>query len=619
LVLNVASTRLILTQAPTDQLDAAGQVIRAFGEFMAGDHTGVGLVIFLIITVIQFVVITKGAGRISEVAARFALDGLPGRQMAIDADLNAGLIDEHEAQRRRQEIAQQADFYGAMDGASKFVRGDAVAGLLITLINIAGGLVLGVWEGGMSLAEAGAVFTKLTIGDGLVTQVPALLISLAAGLLVTRSSRSVDLSSEFLRQIFSRPQVLAVAAVFLVLLVFTRLPALPLLTIGAGCGGLAYVLSRKPRVQGTDEKAEAAATETSKPLAEKRIEDYLAVDPLEVELGVGLIRLADPKRGGDLLNQVGEVRRQLAAELGVLLPKVRIRDNMHLDRHHYRIKVSGNPVADTVVQPDRLLAVVNEGGTTAVTGGPTHDPATDRPAVWISPDQLDQAQRHGCTVCEATTVIANHLRRVVRQYAADLLTRDATKHLIDEARKTAPTVVEELIPQALKLGEVQQVLQRLLREGVPIRPLEVILEALGDYAAQSRDPVLLTELVRQRLARSLSSRYRDSERRLRVVTLDPTLEDRVLAGLQHSERGLAVRLSPQTVQSLCEWIGREVAALIRAGHPPVVLVSPEIRAGLKQITASRLPHLVVLSYDEITTDTIVESARIVRETFPTAA
>lgn len=618
LVLNVASTRLILTAAPTDQLDAAGQVIRAFGEFVAGNHTVVGLVIFSIIVVIQFVVITKGGGRISEVAARFTLDGMPGRQMAIDADLNAGLIDNQEAQRRRQEILQQADFYGAMDGASKFVRGDAVAGLVITCINILGGLFVGVVQGGLTLAEAGEVFTKLTIGDGLVAQTPALLISVAAGLLVTRSSQSVDLPQEFLRQLFSRPQVLAVAAGFLGLLVFTRLPALPLLTIGAGCAGLAYLLSRPAATQPSPEKSEPTADETPK-TAEKRIEDYLAVDPLELEIGVGLIRLADPKRGGDLLNQITDVRRLLAAELGVVLPKVRIRDNLRLERRNYRIKVAGNLVAEGSVCPDKLLVLTADGVPSEFAGEPACDPATGRTGCWIDPDQLELSPSQRATVLEPTAAIAQHLGQVVRKHAAELLTRELVKHLIDELRKTSPAVVEELIPGQMRLGEVQQVLQRLLREDVPIRPLETILEALGDHAACSRDPLVLTELVRRRLARTLSARYRDAQRRLRAVVLDPPLEDRLLAGIEQHEQRLTIRLSAPSVQGLCERIEREVAGLLRGGHPPVLLVSPEVRAGLKQMTAARLPQLAVLSYDEITPDTIVDSVHVVREPMPMAA
>jgi flagellar biosynthesis protein FlhA len=543
---------------------------------------------------------------------------MPGRQMAIDADLNAGLIDNREAQRRRQEILEHADFYGAMDGASKFVRGDAVAGLVITLVNIVGGLFVGVVQSGMSLTAAAGLFTKLTIGDGLVAQTPALLISLAAGLLVTRSSQSVDLPREFLRQLFSRPQVLAVSAGFLGLLVLTRLPAVPLLTIGAGCAGLAFLLSRAAANPPVPEKAEPAAGEPPK-AAEKRIEDYLAVDPLELEIGVGLIRLADPKRGGDLLNQITEIRRRLAGELGVVLPKVRIRDNLRLERRNYRIKVVGNPVAEGCVRPDKLLALSSGGDGPDLSGEPVCDPASGRNGVWIDPDQCDQAQQQRATILEPAAAIAQHLGQVVRGHAADLLTRDLVKHLMDELRKTSPAVVDELIPSVMKLGEVQQVLQRLLREDVPIRPLEPILEALGDHAVHRRDPVMLTELVRRRLARTLSSRYRDAQRRLRTVVLDPALENRVLAGIQHGEHGLTVRLSALTVQNLCDRIERELEILQHSGHPPVLLVSPEVRAGLRQVTAARLPALAVLSYDEITPDTIVESVRTVRESMAVAA
>lgn len=343
------------------------------------------------------------------------------------------------------------------------------------------------------------------------------------------------------------------------------------------------------------------------------------MDPLELEIGVGLIRLADPKRGGDLLNQVTGVRRLLAAELGVVLPKVRIRDNLRLERRNYRIKVAGNPVAEGSVYPDKLLVSTADGDHSEFAGEPGCDPATGRTGCWIDPDQLELAQQQRATILDPTAAIAQHLGQVVRKHSAELLTRELVKHLIDELRKTSPAVVEELIPGLMRLGEVQQVLQRLLREEVPIRPLETILEALGDHAAHSRDPLVLTELVRRRLAHTLSARYRDAQRRLRAVVLDPPLEDRLLAGIQHHERGLAIRLASQTVQSLCERIEHEVASLLRGGYPPVVLVSPEVRAGLKQMTAARLPHLAVLSYDEITPDTIVDSVHVVREPMPMAA
>jgi len=611
LVLNVASTRLILTRGAVDKLQAAGGVIQAFGEFVAGDQLVVGAILFVIIVVIQFVVITKGATRISEVAARFALDGMPGRQMAIDADLNAGIIDEKEAQRRREEITQQADFYGAMDGASKFVRGDAIAGIVITLINVVGGLVIGVLQQGMSLADAAEIFTKLTIGDGLVSQVPAFLISLAAGLLVTRSTQKSDLPVQFLRQLFDNPRALAVAAGFLVILVFTNLPKVPLLTLGTGCGALALMLTRQ---QQTREKqaAQQAKAEAAKP-TEERIEDFLAIDPMEIEIGAGLVKLASPKYGGDLLPRITAVRQNVAADIGIILPKVRIRDNIRLGEHEYRIKIANNPVAQGEVHPGKLLALDGGQATGKLPGLETRDPAFQQPAIWIDAGLAQQAQMLGYTVVEPTAVLATHLQEVVRSHADELLTRDATKHLLDELKKTSPTVVEDLIPGQLKLAEVQQVLQMLLREEVPIRHLAQILETLGDYAGKTKDLVFLTEYVRHRLARTLCSRYRDAQGRLFVLTLDPAWEDKIASGIEHTERGLFIRTPPPTVDSLCQRIAAELPKLTRLGKRPLVLVSPQIRAGLKQMTSAHLPRLVVMSFNEVTRDTKVEVVGVISE------
>ena len=611
LVLNVATTRLVLTRGGTVGLSAAGEVIKTFGEFVAGDNIVVGLIIFAIIVVIQFVVITKGATRISEVAARFALDGMPGRQMAIDADLNAGIIDEKEAQRRRQEITRQADFFGAMDGASKFVRGDAVAGIVITLINILGGLFIGVIEDGMPLRDAASIFTKLTIGDGLVSQVPAFLISLAAGLLVTRSSTETNLPAEFIRQLFSRPQALGVAGGFLGILVFTSLPRTPLVLLGAGCIGLALTISRRTTQVKASEEAKKKA-EAAKPAAE-RVEDYLLVDPMEVEIGVGLIRLADPNRGGDLLERIHRIRQNVAAEIGVILPKVRVRDNFRLDQQEYRIKIADQPVAAGSLQAGMFLAMDSGMTTGQVPGTPTRDPAFGSPALWIQPGLREQAEVLGYTVVEPVAVLATHLTEVIRRHADEILTRDAAKHLVDELKKTSPAVVDELIPGVMKLAEVQQILQMLLREQVPIRQLSAILETLGDYAPRAKDPILLCELVRARLARAISTKYRDAHGTLHVVTLDPALEDRIRAGFEHTERGLFIRMSPQAVEAACRSLGPEVEKLTRANHPPIVLVSPQIRAAFRQMSAPHLPNLVVLSYNEITRDTKIESAAMVAD------
>ena len=622
LVLNVATTRLILTRASADGLLAAGGVVKTFGQFVTGGSTGVdkivvGLIIFAIIVIIQFVVITKGATRFSEVAARFALDGMPGRQMAIDADLNAGTIDEHEAQRRRKEVSRQADFFGAMDGASKFVRGDAIAGIIITLINIVGGLFIGMFESGMSLGQAASLFTTLTIGDGLVSQVPAFLISLAAGLLVTRSSNESDLPREFIQQLFSRPQALAVAGGFLSILIFTSMPRIPLLAIGATCIGAALSSTRR----GTAAKAASEAkkqADAAKP-PETRVEDYLSVDPMEVEIGVALIRLADPRRGGDLLERIQRVRQNVAGEIGIILPKVRIRDNMRLDQNQYRIKIADMPVAEGTVYAAKFLAM--DSGTGApgtpgrgkVPGVATREPAFGTPAVWIDAQVRDQAELNGYTVVEPGSVIATHLTETIRRHADEILTRDSTKHLIDELKRTSPVVVDELIPGVMKLSEVQQILQMLLRESVPIRQLGPILETLGDYAPRTKEPILLAEYVRHRLARSICTRHRDVQNRLYVVTLDPSLEDRIRAGFEHNEHGLFVRMSPQAIEATCRQIAVGVERLTLANHSPVVLVSPQIRAALRQMTASHLPNLIVLSSNEITRDTKIEAMAMVSD------
>ncbi|MGC3971165.1 MAG: flagellar biosynthesis protein FlhA [Pirellulales bacterium] len=595
----------------THGLDAAGEVVRTFGEFVAGDKVVVGIIIFVIIVLIQFIVITKGATRISEVAARFALDGMPGRQMAIDADLNAGIIDEREAKRRREEITAQADFFGAMDGASKFVRGDAIAGIIITVVNIVGGLFIGMFESGMTLGEAAHVFTKLTIGDGLVSQVPAFLISLAAGLLTTRSSSDSNLPAEFVGQLLSRPQALFVTGGFLGLLVFTSLPKVPLLTIAVGCIGFALTLTKKAEADKKTE--EAAATAAEKKPKEDKIEDLLNVDPMEVEIGVGLIRLADPNRGGDLLDRVQRVRQNVAVEMGIVMPKVRIRDNMRLEQNSYRIKIADAGVAEGTIYAQMLLAIDSGATNGKIQGLETREPAFGTRALWIEASTREQAEMRGYTVVEPVSVLATHLTETVRRYGDEILTRDATKHLINQLKNTSPAVVDELVPGLMKLADVQQVLQNLLREQVPIRQLAKILETLGDHAGRIKDPLLLTEFVRHKLARTICTRYRDAEKRLFVVTLDPALEDRIRAGFEQTERGLFIRMSPPAIDTTCKIIAKEIERLTLQGRQPIVLVSPQIRAALKQMTTAQLPQLVVLSYNEVTRDTTIESIAMVAD------
>jgi len=613
LVLNVATTRLILTRAGSHGESAAGHVVLAFADFVAGDgKLVVGIIIFVIIIIIQFVVITKGATRISEVAARFALDGMPGKQMAIDADLNAGIIDEREAQSRRSEITRQADFYGAMDGASKFVRGDAIAGIIITVINIVGGLIIGMAEHGMSLGEAAKLYTQLTIGDGLVSQVPAFLISLAAGLLVTRSTQRANMPREFVQQIFSRPQALAVTGGFLAILMFTSLPRVPMFAMGAACLGLAKIMTRRES-QLAGAAATQAADDKKAQAAEPRVEDFLTVDPMEIELGVGLIRLADPNRGGDLLDRVQRVRQNIAGEIGILMPKVRIRDNMRLDANQYRVKIADMPIAVSELEPGQLLAIDSGMTTGSIDGIATKEPAFGSAAKWIAPGLAERAEMYGYTVVEPGAVLATHLTEVCRRHADEILTRDATKHLIDELKTNTPTVVSELIPTVMSVAEVQTILQMLLREQVSIRQLSLILETLGDHGPRAKDPILLTEYVRHRLARQICTRYRNSESELHVIALDPVLEDRIRAGTEHNDRGMYIRLSPQVVETTCKLIRDEITKLTAARHSPIVLVSPQIRPAVKRLTENHLPNLIVLSFNEVTRDTKIVTLGLVSD------
>ncbi|MFO1066576.1 MAG: flagellar biosynthesis protein FlhA [Pirellulales bacterium] len=614
LVLNVATTRLILTKADTDEEAAAGTVIQAFGEFVVGDRIEVGIILFVIIVAIQFLVITKGATRVSEVAARFSLDGMPGRQMAIDADLNAGVIDEQEAQRRREAVQRQADFFGAMDGASKFVRGDAIAGIVITLINILGGLYMGMMYAGMTLSESFALFTKLTIGDGLASQVPAFLISLAAALLVTRSSQQVNLPLELLNQLMSRPQALAVAGGFLGLLIFTQLPTIPLLSLGAGCFGLAFVVKKQKAAQEAhDEQVKRSAEAAKNKPAEKRVEDYLEVDPMRIEIGAALLPLADPRRGGDLMERISAVRAILASEMGILLPKVRMKDKLSLPEFVYDIQIAGNRVARGDVRPNKLLAIDTGRATMPLPGEQTREPAGDRTAYWIMPDDQARAEMYGYEVVPPSVVVSTHLQETARKHAHELLTRDATKHLVDQLKQVSPAVVEELIPGQLKLSEVQSVLQMLLREDIPIRQLGLIFETLGDFASRIKEPVVLTEYVRSRLARTICQRFRDSQGQMHVITMDPAMEDRIAAGFEIDARGLVLRMSPQAIEITCDQIAKQLAPLRTAGHRPIIVVSPRIRPALREITKQKLPDLRILSHTEVTEQTQLVSVGLVTD------
>jgi flagellar biosynthesis protein FlhA len=608
LVLNVAVTRLILTG--TGNTDAAGEVVQTFANFVTGGSLPVGVIIFTIIVVIQFVVITKGATRISEVAARFTLDAMPGKQMAIDADLNAGIIKEDEARARRAAIAQEADFYGAMDGASKFVRGDAVAGIIITFVNILGGLYVGMVDNHMDVMACLQVYTKLTIGDGLVSQIPAFIVSLAAGLIVTRTSSKNDLGNEMIAQLFAKPKALIVAALFLGLMSTTGMPKVPVLLMAGCCGGLAYVLTRgEQRVKLATAKARAAEIAKVEP---EKPEKLLDVDTLELEVGYGLVKLVDAAKGGDLLDRITLIRRQIALDLGILVPPVRIRDNMQLAANDYVVRIKGQAVAKGVTYPEQFLAMDN-----GATSGPiphaeaTTEPAFGLPAYWISSSQRSQAELLNYTVVEATAVLATHLTELIKGHAHELLTRQQTKNLIDNLKARVPALVEELIPTVVKPGELQKVMQNLLRERVPVRDLETILETVGDYAGRTKDLDVLTEYARNALARTICNQYVDDQDKLHCLTLDPALEELINGHLDRGERGTTNTMPPATAQQVVSLVAAKAADLTVAGRSAVVLCGPQVRSAVRRMVEASLPHVAVLAYNEVVPEVSVDAVGMV--------
>lgn len=609
LVMNIATTRLILGNAAEGE-DAAGQVVRTFGTFVAGDNEVVGFILFAILVIIQFIVITKGATRIAEVAARFTLDGMPGKQMAIDADLNAGLISEAEARERRAQISREADFYGAMDGASKFVRGDAIAGLIIIFINIIGGFVIGVFEHGMTVVEALSVFTRLTIGDGLVSQIPAFIISVAAGLLVTRATAQSNLGEELLSQIFARPVTLWIVTGFIAALLVTPLPKGVVVLVGSGCAAIAYVVERRARGA-----VRAQEAEERKKLAKipPKPQTLLPVDAMEVEIGYGLIKIVEAAQGGDLLERIAMIRRQLALELGIVVPLVRIRDNMQLPPNHYLIKIRGTAVSRGDVYPGQLLAMDPGTATGKMDGLATTEPAFGLPAVWISSAQRARAEALGYTVVDAASVVATHLTEVIRANADKLLTRIEVHSLIENLKTAnegrAVKLVDEVVDKTLRIGDIQKVLQNLLRERVSIRDLEAILEALGDVGGKTKDPLILTEYVRHALARSICQSVQEKGV-IHCVTLDPKMEEILTQAVEHTDGGTFLTLAPKTIQSIVAAIAAEVEKLVVAGHAPVVLCSPQIRAQVKRITDHAGHQFTVLSYNEIASDVKIEATGV---------
>lgn len=589
LSLNIASTRLILLNA------YAGQVIQAFGYFVVGGNYVVGVIVFLILVIINFIVITRGATRISEVAARFTLDSMPGKQMSIDADLNAGLITEQQACERRSEIENQADFYGAMDGASKFVRGDAIAAVIILLVNIIGGLAVGILQRHMSAQKALHTYTLLTVGDGMVSQIPALIVSTAAGIIITRRSSESHLSEDFVNQVLSNPKAIAMVAFLLFLFaLLPGLPKLPLFSLAFLTAGVYYVIARNKKGKSKGEEAQKEPQKQT-----ESVEDLLKVDPLEVEIGYGLIPLVDSSQGGDVLERITLIRRQLAMELGMIIPPVRVRDNIQLEPNHYRIKLKGMEVAGGQILVRHYLAMqmgMEEG---SLKGIKTKDPAFNLPAVWIKEEEREKAEKIGYTVVDASSVFITHLTEVVKSHAHELLGRQEVRNLLDNLKQDYPAVVEELVPNVLSLGEIQKVLQNLLREKVSIRDLLTIMETLADWGTQTKNIDVLTEYVRQSQARSISKDYQNEQNEIWAITLDPELEQKISRSVEHKERNSYINLDPSTIQKIIDNLTPLVKKSSSMQKVPVVLCSSAVRPFFKRIVEKFIPSVAVLSYSEM--------------------
>lgn len=605
LALNVATTRLILSHGH-EGAHAAGGVIQAFANVIVGNNYVIGFIIFAILVVINFVVITKGSGRVAEVAARFTLDAMPGKQMSIDAELNAGVINEAEARKRRREIEQEADFYGAMDGASKFVRGDAIAGIIITVINIVGGLLIGVLQKNLDLSTAAKNYTMLTIGDGLLAQIPALIISTAAGIIVTRSSSGENMGTEVTGQLFVNPRAIYITGgVLAVLALIPGLPTIPFITMGGLLAAFAWVINQY--------KAEAAEVVRKKADAElvapkkESVESMLPLDMLELEVGYGLINVVDSSKSGDLLERIASIRKQFALDLGIVVPSVHIRDNLQLAPGEYRLLVKGNKVGGGLLRSDALLAMDPGQVSGKVDGVPTKEPAFGLDALWISPSQREKAELVGYTVVDLPTVMATHITELIRSHAHELLGRQEAQTLIDNFKKTHPKVVEDLIPDALSLGGVVRVLQNLLREQVSIRDILTIFETLADEAGRTKDLDLLTEAVRKHLSRSITAKYAGEEGAVSVMTFDSRLEEMVASALLQTEQGVQLVMDPQSASKMISNIAQQIESHPEIASQPILLTSPTVRRHIFKLVSRFIPQLIVLSHNEITADVKVQS------------
>lgn len=607
LALNISSTRLILSEAK------AGAIIDAFGEFVIGGNYVVGIIIFLILIVINFMVITAGPGRVAEVSARFTLDAMPGKQMSIDADLNSGLIDEREAIKRREDLQAEADIYGAMDGASKFVKGDATAGLIITAINIIGGIIIGVLQKDMSIVDAAQTYVRLTVGDGLVSQIPALLISTAAGILVTTSGSKENLGNTLTKQLTAFPVVSAVASgIMLFLAIVPGMPKTPFLIASAAAGVLSYTLykeeNKKLVTETISEEDEIIEAERKEP---ENVMNLINVEPMEVEIGYGLIPLADESTGGDLLQRIASVRRQCAIEMGIVVQPIRIRDNLQLKTNEYVIKIRGTVVVSSELMPSMLLCMDPTGENSDIQGIKTIEPTFGLPAVWINKDQREKAEIKGLTVVDPTTVMVTHLTETIKTHSYELLGRQEVKLIIDNIKEKYSAVVEELIPDLMTIGEIQKILQNLLREKVPIKDIVTILESLADNSRNTRDLELLTEYVRFALARTICNQIVDENKTINVITLSPNIEEIISSNIQKSVQGSFPTVDPETTTKILTSIRNTVDSVYFYNNQPVILVSPNIRAVFRKLIEMVFPHIMVISLNEVPNDVQINSEGVV--------
>jgi len=606
IALNVSSTRLILGKGD------AGNVVATFGEFVGGGDLVIGTIVFIILILIQFMVINKGSERVSEVTARFTLDAMPGKQMAIDADLNTGAITDEEAKRRRNKLQEEASFFGSMDGAVKYVKGDAAAGLLITAINIIGGVIMGATREGLGMTDALQKYAILTIGDGLVSQIPSLLISLSTGILVTKGSKDADFGHTLVSQLFGIPKALYLTGAILCGLgLVTTLNTLLFLAMGMifiVVGRTIQGTIETAKIEGEVDEDEIAAEEIRQP---ENVTSLLQVDPIELEFGYGIIPLADASQGGDLLDRVVMIRRQIALELGTVVPIIRLRDNIQLNPNQYIIKIKGIQVSEGEILFDHYMAMNPGYVEEEITGIPTFEPSFHLPAIWITEGQRERAESLGYTVVDPPSIIATHLTEVIRQYIAELLTRQDVQNLVNNLKETNPSLVDELVPKLLGVGEVQKVLQNLLKEGVSIRDLLTIFETLADYATTTRDPDILTEYVRQSLKRAISGKFFPANETTSVVTLDPKIEQEIMGSVKQTEQGAYLNLDPERTRKIMDSLEAEVAKLENLGKNPIVITSPIVRIYFKRLTEDYFKDLIVISYNEIESNIELQSVGMV--------